>query len=325
MLLFIIKKFYDYNGYHQVANGLKTSAGFVVDLLKSEGFKAKLVEAVDGNCIDRLVTEFKPSICILEALWVTPEKLAELRGLHPKVKFVVRIHSEMTFLAQEGISIEWLDAYVNLGVTVAFNSKVAKDDFKVIGPSEYLPNYYPVRKIRRPHEHNEDLHVGCFGAIRPLKNQLVQALAAIRAAECFGDKLVFHMNGTRQEQGGNNNLKSIKAAIEATGNELVLHDWLPHEEFLELICKMDVCLQVSLSESFCIVASDAVSMGVPLIGSSAIRWLPRRSQAPVDNSEGVARKIIEADRTTVVMNHEALKLYLEETVEVWNEFVERHI
>lgn len=320
MILFIVKKFYSYNGYEQVTNGLITSAGFVVDMLKIEGHKALLVEAVDGNSIDKLVFENKPNIVILEALWVTPAKMKELRILHPRVRFVVRVHSEIPFLANEGISIEWLAAYVKLGVDVAFNSEQTQKDFDIISDSLYLPNFYPVRKLRYQHQQGHQLNIGCFGAVRPLKNQLIQTLAAIKFAKSKGKKLFFHMNGTRLEQGGNNNLRSIAAALAATNNELVLHGWLDHAGFLNLIKSMNFCLQVSLSESFNIVAADAVSLGVPLIGSSAIRWLPRRAQAPVDSADAIAKRMENADQSTVLMNHEALENYCNESVAIWNDF-----
>lgn len=324
MILFLIRRFYDSAGdYGQVTNGLKTSAGFVVDMLKREGHKARLAEAIDGNCIDKLVTEFKPKIVILEALWVTPDKMKELKKLHPHVRWVVRAHSETAFLANEGISIEWLAAYLKLGVEVAFNSQQAQEDFEGIGTSLYLPNWYPVRSLRYAHERNDHGHtvnIGCFGAIRPFKNQLEQTLAAIRYAKHKCKKLRFHMNGTRQEQGGNQNLKSIEAAIKATGNELILHPWLEHEDFLELVQKMDFCLQVSYTESFCIVASDAVSLGVPLIGSSAIHWLPARSQAPVADAAEIARYMERTDQITVVMNHTALADFVNKSAIIWNSF-----
>lgn len=325
MLLFVIRRFYDSAGeYNQVTNGLKTSAGFVVDMLKREGHKAKLVEAIDGNCIDRLVTESNPRIVILEAIWVTPEKLAELKKLHPHARFVVRIHSEMQFLGNEGISLEWLAAYLKLGVEVGFNSAQTVEDFEAIGTSLFLPNWYPVRSLRYEHERNDHsshiVNIGCFGAIRPLKNQLEQALAAIRYARHRGKKLRFHMNGTRQEQGGNQNLKSIEAAIKATDNELILHPWLAHEDFLDLVQKMDFCLQVSTSESFNLVSADAVSQGVPLIGSAAIRWLPVRSQAPTDSARIIAEYMGRTDQITVVMNHTALADYSNKASIVWNNF-----
>lgn len=320
-VLFILKKFYESGGgYNQVSNGLKTSAKFVIDLLKQEGFKAKLVEAIDGNCIDRLVTENKPRRVVLEAIWVTPTKLAELKKLHPHIKWTVRIHSEIPFLAAEGQSVAWIFEYLKMGVEVAFNSSQTVQDFKALGKAAYLPNYYPLRKPRPAQRATPVLNIGCFGAIRPLKNQLIQAFAAVEFAKAAGTKMTFHMNGTRIEQNGNNNLKNIVALFAATGYTLELHPWLDHDDFLELIASMDICLQVSLSESFCIVASDSVSMGVPLIGSEAIRWLPKISQADVSSVKSITDAIHRASVTTVHMNHAALESYLHEAREIWEEW-----
>jgi hypothetical protein len=163
--------------------------------------------------------------------------------------------------------------------------------------------------------------VGCFGAIRPLKNQLIQAFAAIRFAQRKKKKLVFHMNGSRIEQNGSSNLKNIQALFAATGETLELHPWMEHEEFLELVASMDICLQVSLSESFNITSADAVSMGVPLVGSEAISWLPERSQADVNSAESICEAMGREGAITVTMNHYALKSYLAHTVKAWNRWV----
>lgn len=321
LTLFIIKKFYDYDGQRQVSNGLQTSAMFVVDLLLSEGHRAKLVQAIDGNCIDRLVTENPPVRVVIEAIWVTPTKMAELQRLHPKIKWTVRIHSETPFIAQEGVAVEWVAAYLRQGIEVAFNSPVTVDDLSILGNTTYLPNYYPMRKPRPPQPAVPVLHVGCFGAIRPLKNQLIQAVAAARFAKQAGTKMVFHMNGSRIEQSGANNLRNIEALLMAAGQTLELHPWMDHEDFLELVASMDICLQVSLSESFNIVSADAVSMGVPLVGSEAVRWLPERSQADVDSSDSIVAAIKRANVTTVIMNQAALKAYLKNATNVWNTWV----
>lgn len=98
---------------------------------------------------------------------------------------------------------------------------------------------------------------------------------------------------------------------------------MKHDDFLELIASMDVCLQVSLSESFNITSADAASMGVPLVGSEAISWLPERSQADVDSAASIASAMKRADTTTVWMNHHALKEYTKRTVEAWNEWTEK--
>jgi hypothetical protein len=321
LTLFIIKKFYGYDGYNQMSNGLKTSAKFVVDMLLNEGHRASLVEAVDGNSVDKLVSDNNPVRVVIEAIWVTPAKMAQLKKLHPNVKWTVRVHSEIPFLANEGMAVGWLVDYLKMGVGVAFNSAQTVSDFRVHGKTDYLPNYYPLRKPRSLKPVAGRLDVGCFGAIRPLKNQLIQAFAAIQYAKSKRVPLYFHMNGTRIEQSGNNNLKNIQALFSAAGETLVLHSWLDHQEFLELTSEMNICLQVSLSESFNIVSADAVSMGVPLVGSAAVSWLPARSQANADSAGNIAAAMENADATAVIMNNAALHLYLQNTVAIWNEWV----
>ena len=303
-----------------MSNGVRTSVLFVVNMLLAEGHRAKLVEAIDGNCIDRLVAENQPTRVVIDAIWVTPEKMAELQRLWPKVQWTVRVHSEIPFLAQEGCAIAWIVAYRMQGVEVAFNSAQTVEDFRIAWAVDYLPNYYPLRKPRTPKPPSETVDIGCFGAIRPLKNQLIQAFAAVSYAQSQGRQLVFHMNGSRIEQHGSNNLKNITALLAATGAKLELHPWMQHEDFLELIAQMDICLQVSLNESFNITSADAVSMGVPLVGSDTISWLPKRSRAKVDSVQSIVAAMNRADDTTVIMNQDALGRYLEETVERWNEW-----
>lgn len=321
LILFIIKKSHYADGDVQISSGLLNSAIFVVSMLAAEGNRVKLVQAIDGNSIDALVTAERPARVVLEAIWVTPDKLAQLKKLHPSIRWTVRVHSEFPFLANEGMAMEWLDAFTKMGVEVGFNSHISVDDFSAIGQSVWLPNYYPLRKPRSSKPHDSILDVGCFGAIRPLKNQLEQAIAAIRFSQERHRPLRFHINGGRVEQQGANNLKNIRAVMQASGSELVLHDWMPHEEFLELIAMMDVCLQVSLSESFCIVASDATSIGVPLVGSEAIRWLPRLSIADPSSSTSILQAMRRAGPITVELNQEALRDYLEDAVEAWNKWI----
>lgn len=313
LTLFVMKRFCAYEG-GTISNGLRNSAQFVVDMLLAEGLRARLVEAVDGNSIDALVHKYRPQRVVLEAIWVTPSKLEQLRKLWPNVEWTVRIHSETPFLANEGMATQWIGEYLTQGIEVAFNSLDTAHDYSVLGMTAYLPNYYPLRKPRDRKAPDDVLDIGCFGAIRPLKNQLIQAIAALTFAREKGRTLRFHMNGSRPEQSGANNLKNIQALL---GSQLILHPWLEHCEFLELMAEMDISLQVSLSESFSIVASDSVSMGVPLVGSTAIKWLPARSQAQPDSAASIVEAMHHADHTAVHMNHAALHTYLHETRRIW--------
>ncbi|MCX8008208.1 MAG: glycosyltransferase family 1 protein, partial [Patescibacteria group bacterium] len=113
-VLFILKqrKVYSETPANQLTVGLKNSALFVSEMLNQIVHESKLVEVVDNNFIDREVHLYKPSVVVIEALWVVPEKFTILQKLHPNVKWIIRIHSNLPFLANEGIAIEWLKEYV---------------------------------------------------------------------------------------------------------------------------------------------------------------------------------------------------------------------
>src|SRR4029077_3139132 len=239
------------------------SCRFIVDMLRHEGISAKIAVVMDNNDIDREVTQYQADVVVIEALWVVPEKFDILKVLHPNVTWIVRLHSDLPFLASDGIAFNWIAGYIQRGVFVALNKdRTARDISALFGDSPYvlfLPNFYKIEHVCFGSVDYHNLHIGCFGAIRPLKNQLTQAVAAIEYANAAGRRLQFHMNGTRQEQGGTAALKNIIALFDNSSHELVLHPWLEHRDFLKLMSKMDLAMCDSFSETFCIVAADAVA------------------------------------------------------------------
>jgi hypothetical protein len=303
-LLFILKKrditadekSQAYSAYG-VSSGLKNSASFVVDMLNDSGIKSYIVEVADNNAIDREVSLHKPTHVIIEAYWVVPEKFDVLQRLYPRVKWIVRNHSEIPFLANEGNAIDWTLKYIEYkNVYVAPNSERTYKDTQSIVKTKlgkraadkviYLPNYYRVAEQKtKKYNVKDTINVGCFGAIRPFKNHLVQAMAAIQYAQKHNLKLRFHINVARIENSGNNVLKNLRALFAHLSNdyELIEHGWLDHNQFLDLVDQMDIGLQVSFTESFNIVSADFVSRGVPVIVSREIDWIPRHFWAnPTD-------------------------------------------
>lgn len=287
-ILFILKLREDYNvekhaAHKSMSTGLFNSATFVCNMLNECGIPAVLEVAVDNNSIDRLVRTHRPSHVIIEALWCVPTKFDVLLPLHPTVHWIIRMHSETSFIANEGIAVEWITKYLQYPrVSVAVNSPRFLQDLQVLFPFHhkrlmYLPNCYPQQyQLHVPHRRTTKLQVGCFGAIRPLKNQLLQAIAAIGYADKHQFQLCFHMNGDRAEMVGGpvkKNIISLFATVADRGHTLILHPWMTWPDFRQLCATMDVCMQVSLTETFCIVAADAISMGVPVVGSSEIPWL----------------------------------------------------
>lgn len=315
--------------------GLSNSATYVQQMLQKNGFDTKLVQVVDNNQIDREVTIFNPDIVIIEALWVVPSKFEVLKKLHPKVTWIVRLHSELPFLANEGIAIQWINELVRMnGVYVATNSPFAQRDLhryldiKNFGSKLlYLPNYYPVGTNTTNAElfwdQGKIINIGCFGAIRPLKNQLLQAAAAVEFAERRGLTCRFHINAERVEGNGDAILKNLRAFFATLDkHELVEHQWMDREEFLKVVRWMDVGLQMSLSETFNIVSADFVNEDVPILTSPEIDWMPKfftANPTDVDDIVKGLNRILFYDRWFIWLNwqRKALRKYINKSENIW--------
>lgn len=282
-VLFLIKERV-HDSVYGVTSGLFNSAQFVVDFLQRSGVESKLISVVDSNSIDREVTQYNPDIVVLEAIWVTPQKLQELLYLkrHQHRRWVIRIHSKAPFLANDGPATDWIRDYTRLNTSKVFiapNTLELTQQFESCFPNGkfiHLPNLYTIGNIEPDYsgKSKSDVHVGCFGAIRPMKNQYLQAMAAIDFANRHNKKLNFHINATRTEQKGESSLKNIRALFKDSSHILVEHPWMHHKDFLKVVSKMDIGLQVSFSESFNIVSADFAQMNVPIIVCDDIEWMP---------------------------------------------------
>lgn len=241
--------------------------------------------ADDNNCIDRLVTKHRPTHVIIEAYWVVPEKFDVLMPLHRDVRWIVRNHSEIPFISSEGIAMEWTRKYLERGIEVMCNSPRAVSAYAMLAivngsntsDVTYGPNAYPIPPMGNLGIRDrcvQYLDIGCFGAIRPLKNHLIQAFASLAVANDIGARLRFHINATRVEGNANSALKNLQGLFEDLPNaELVLHSWMDRSQFLEVMGTMDVSLQMSYSETFNIVTADAMYNGVPVVVSPEIPWI----------------------------------------------------
>lgn len=293
--LFILKRREDYSqdpSYsksYQIATGMYNSAKFVVDELEAAGREVRLAVVIDNNDIDRVVTEYKPTDVFIEGLWVVPSKFDELFKYerHRIIKWHVRIHSEIPFISSEGSSMEWIPEYLKRGISVSPNAPRAHEQIRwlastVLGSKEeaerlvpYLPNCYPTDFSKYPAKalpvEGEYIDIACFGAFRPMKNHLQQTFVALRYAESIGKKLRFHVNG-RVDQAGAQPMKNVTNLLKAAGAELIVHDWEDRETFLQSLQDIDLLLQVSISETFNIVAADATLVGTPILVSKEISW-----------------------------------------------------
>lgn len=301
----------------------------MVDGLNSIGVPSKLVDVVDNNDIDREVTLFKPTMVIIEALWVVPEKFDVLRKLHPNVKWVVRLHSKLPFLSGEGNAMDWVFRCAEKeNVYIGVNSKELDYDLNRVIPASkilYLPNVYafPNETLysRSTSASTDDcIHIGGFGAIRPLKNQLMQAFAALTYANKVNKKLRYYINVGRVEgYQAKSILKNIRDLFaKFPEHQLVEVGWLEHKDFIQLVRQMDLGLQLSYSETFNIVTADFVSNYIPVVVGAEIDWIP--TVAPDVNDLKMIHVYMEVmlkDKSYTERNAYRLKLYSKESLLQW--------
>lgn len=343
-ILFVLKKRMDYynaSSHLGLSTGLFNSASFMNQMLIDLGYESNMVVVNDNNEIDRELTKYRPTHVIIEALWVVPSKFYVLTQLHKNVKWVIRLHSEIPFLASEGMALDWIGDYIAYPeVVVAVNSKRTLKDIRYFIKKKfewsrdevnknviYLPNYYPKDYKKKEFDKEKDtIDISCFGAIRPMKNHVLQAIAAIKFADSIGKKLNFHINSGRHEMKGEpvaNNLRSLFEHLDNSGHRLINNPWTPRDEFLKLCAKMDIGMQVSLSETFNIVAADLISQGVPVVGSKEIPWLNHLYAPNATSVESIYRNLLFTyftPKLNVSSNQFFLDIYTCKTKETWNNY-----
>lgn len=332
-ILFICKKneTYGFQSYTRRSSGLYNSTRFIVESLASRGIHAKIVEVNDNNDIDREVTLFKPNRVIIEALWVVPEKFDVLKPLHPEVDWFVHMHSGMPFLALEGIAMGWLHEYAKNGIGIIANSPESYEAFKcvfnndrlVLLPNVYLSTFSEVKPFRS--KNRTTIDIGCFGAVRPMKNHLLQAMAAIRFADENGLRLHFHINGSRLETNGDPVLKNLIHLFAGTEgvHSLIRHHWMEPEEFLEALHRsIDIGMQVSLTETFNVVSADYVTAGLPIVVSKEVKWASRFSKAEDDSVDSIVSALyrVAGSKMGIRRNQHLLRKYSKRAQEMWFEF-----
>lgn len=344
-VLFILKRRPDFDPEKHSVKGLSTglfnSATFVENMLRQSGIDAALEVAIDNNCIDRLVRQHQPTHVIIEALWVVPTKFEILTKLHPKVRWIIRLHSEMPFIASEGISMDWIGDYVTYPeIDIAINAPRMLNEIREYLSTKmrwsaddcsqrvfYLPNFYPQEYKLKAFDRNKYwVDICCFGAIRPLKNHLLQAFAAIKFANRIHKQLRFHINLGRIEMKGDpiyNNLTALFEQLNDYGHQMIGHEWTPREQFLEICQQMDIGLQCNFSETFNIVSADLISQGVPILGSKEIPWSTRLFNCDPTNSDDIARRmqlLYYLPDLNVRLNQRNLTAYTAQTKIIWIDY-----
>lgn len=341
-VLILTKKNSEYGHEVNFRSGLNNTALFLAEELHDNlHINTHFVACQDGNQIDKEIHHYKPTHVVLEAIWVTPDKLREIQKLHRKVIFTIRVHSKITFLAYEGNAVKWIKQFPTIpNVYVSFNAKETYEDFQICLPQDklaWLPNIYKkidsekisvyqsVLNFFKKPKRTDDcyiINVACFGAIRPMKDILLQGFAAIKFADKHRLKLRFHVNGNRIEQSGDATLKNLRALFENTRHELVEHPWMNHSDFIELIKSIDLGMQVSMNESFNVVTADYVYNFKPIVVSEEIHWVSVQCKT-LNNVDAIVRAMERVIHNGGLLkeNLNNLHAYNQMSLDEWHRFL----
>lgn len=284
--------------------GLVNSAKHVADYLETLGHDCKIVHVIDANGIDAEVFKHRPDLVIIEALWVTGAKMKELINIprYRHITWVVRVHSDIGFLAAETQALKYINDYIALnesGLYISTNSKDFNEYLSIALGYDflYLPNIITLNSAHHavPPVMSDHINVACFGSLRILKNQCYQAMCAIEMAERLNKRLRFHITidaGMSEENNRYPVLRNLEEMFKNSEHELVKHDWMPNDKFQDLIATMDIGMQVSYTESFNIVSADFVNNNIPIVVSRAISWMPWIFKTSTTEYERTVRKLM---------------------------------
>src|SRR5262249_24913812 len=139
------------------------------------------------------------------------------------------------------------------------------------GHALYLPNLYDLERVtrRRARRHRSRLlRIGSFGALRLLKNHSTAAAAALMLARKSGCDLELWISTESDTEGGSAVLHALRKMFAGlTWARLVEQPWQDWACFRRTVAGMDLCIQVSMTETFNITSADAVAEGVPSVVS----------------------------------------------------------
>jgi hypothetical protein len=241
-------------------------------------------------------------------------------------------------MATEGIAFEWINQYIELRkqgikINLSANSEDLFEDLSALFDDavNFTPNLYYPQKTEHSCSINEyrncehEIHIGIFGALRPLKNHLKQAIWAIEYGKKLNRPVVVHINATEHESSNPQTgsvIRNVRNLFKSNENRLVEHPWYPHKDFLNVVSKMDFGLQVSFSETFNITAADFVYMGVPIIVSDEVKFVNPLSRLNNSTSNEEALETIELTTSFIscglgMMNRYLLNKSNSKSVECW--------
>lgn len=193
----------------------------------------------------------------------------------------------------------------------------------------YTPNIYYPDEYTEPKQyfnfdkHDNNIHIGCFGALRVMKNHPQQAIWAIEFANEINKKLYFHVNISEHEQReAGPILRNLRAIFKNTKHELVEHLWFEHVDFINLVKQMDIGMQISFTETFNITAADFVWNNIPVVVSNEIEFVQEKFRVSATDKKSTLKALHHAYcGQSYYNNKHLLRLHNLNAVKCWLRYI----
>jgi hypothetical protein len=302
-------------------------AGIVTDvwpILSAADLRARLLEKPKEKPIEQV---------IISAPWIPTPQLQDLANQFSETNFAVVCHSNVGFLQADPNGVKLVRETLELemathNVRLGGNSRRFCDWIEATfsGRCHYLPNlYYLDGEARRARAFcgGGSLRIGVFGAVRPLKNLMSSAAAALEISRNLRVPLELWISGGRAEGGGETVLAAVKQMLAGLPNvSLMLNGWQSWPNFRKTVGHMHLLLQPSYTESFNMVTADGCAEGVASVVSEAIDWAPADWKADVDDVLDIARvgRRLLCDASAAEDGLRALKGYVATGVQSYREY-----
>ena len=292
-----------------------------------------------ADLAQRLVANGLVTHVIVSAPWIAITDWTGILTRFPSIAFAVNCHSNVGFLQADSNGVANIEGccqletgYANFrfcGNSRAFTRWISD---AYAAPCQYLPNLYYLNgstRINRPGFSvgpggGGTLRIGCFGAVRPLKNGMSAGAAAIEIASRLRCNLEFWVSAGRTEGGG----QTVMAALSQMFRpikfaSIVLNNWEPWPAFRKTVANMHLLMQPSYTESFNMVTADGVAEGVASVVSHAIEWVPDHWKADNDDVSEIARvgRNLLFDYAAPQEGLDSLRQYVRDGLWAWQDYL----
>jgi hypothetical protein len=322
--------------------GLGVSAMQNLRALRAEGYIAEVHAVASGQELLSLLDEDRQtaslahhvpiSHVVISAPWIATNELAVMAHRYPDVEFAVLSHSNVGFLQADARAITLLRQGADLGMAlpnfhIAANSRSLRNWWQTAyqTPMLLLPNMYPFGTVRlKPAWSGGTLRIGCFCAMRPYKNVLTAAAAALEVGvRLRASDMEFWISGGRTEGGATIPQAIQEMYLDVPRARIVLNHWESWPQFLGTVGSMDLLIQPSYTETFNMVTADGISRGVPSVVGEAIAWAPKNWMASTDSARDLADRAVALlhDSRAIEQGVEALTASNEAAMREWKTFL----